>query len=109
MPLNLFPTLPDFQLEFGQQGALPFVRGNSFGVLGLNWDLLVLTNCIYNDKTFYKAKMASSDCNVFKSVRDDMLNKNINTLNFVTEFDFAHCGSLHSGHLEQLAIACPNL
>ena len=109
VPLNLFPSLPDFQLEFGQQVALPFVRASSFGILGLNWDLLVLTNCICNDKTFYKAKMASSDCSVFKSVRDDMLNKNINTLNFVTEFDFEHCETLRSGHLEQLAIACPNL
>ena len=106
VPLNLFPSFPDFQLEFGQQVDLPFVKASKFGILGLDRDLLVLTNCIYNGKILYKAKITHYG---FRSVRDDMLNDNINTLNFLAEFDFAHCGLIHSGHLEQLAIACPNL
>ena len=109
VPLNLFPTLPDFQLEFGKQGASPFVKASNFGILGLDWDLLILTDCSCNGKTLSKAKIASADCDVFKSIRDNMVNQNIITLKFVIEFDFAHSGSLHSGHLEQLSIACPNL
>ena len=27
----------------------------------------------------------------------------------MTHFDASHCGTLHSGHLEQLALACPYL
>ena len=104
VPLNLFPTLPDFQLEFGQQGVSPFVKASNFGILGLDWDLLVLTDCNCNGKTLYKAKIASADCDVFKSIRDDMLNQNIITLKFVTEFDFTRSGSLHSGQLEHVQI-----
>ena len=36
-------------------------------------------------------------------------NKIINTFSRVPEFNFACFQSLHSEHLEQLAIACPNL
>ena len=28
---------------------------------------------------------------------------------FVTQFDASRCDSIHSGHLEQLVITCPNL
>jgi len=31
------------------------------------------------------------------------------SINFVKDFDFSCCTFLHSGHLEQLAIAYPNL
>ena len=109
VPLNLFPTFPDFQLQFGQQDASPFVKASTFGLLGLNWDLIVLTYCMHNGKTLYKAEIASSDCHTFKLIRDDMINKSIDSLKFVTEFDFRHSEFLYSGHLEQLALACPNL
>jgi len=36
-------------------------------------------------------------------------NSDITDLSFVTHFDASHCGTLHSGHLEQLALACPYL
>jgi len=109
VPLNLYPTLPYFQLEFGQQGDFPFVKASSFGILGLDWDLLVLTDHTCNGKTLHKAEIAPADCFVMNSVRDDMLNKDVSTLSFVTEFDCGYSESLYSGHLEQLAIACPNL
>jgi len=106
VPLNLYPTLPAFQLEFGQLNHLPFVRASSFGILGLDWDLLVLTDCICEGKAFCKAKITFPHEMTF---RDTMINNNISNINFVTEFDCGNFWSLHSGHLEQLAIACPNL
>jgi len=73
------------------------------------WDLLVITDTICNGIKLYQAKIAPAECGAFQSVCDDMLNKTSNSLNFVAEFDLKRCRSLHSGHLEQLAFACPNL
>jgi len=102
-PLDLFPILPVIQLEFGDTAALPFVKPSSFGLLGLERDLLVLTN----SPMACKAEVASpSISSIFD---DDMVNKTIGNLSFVTEFDFSTSDTLYSGHLEQLAMACPNL
>ena len=38
-----------------------------------------------------------------------MLNTSIDSLNFVMEFSFGGADSVHQGHLEQLALACPNI
>ena len=103
MPLNLFPILPAIQLEFGERAALPFVKPSSFGLLGLERDLLILTN----SAAACKAEIASPSISLI--FNDNMVNRAIGTLNFVTEFDFSSSETLYSGHLEQVAIACPNL
>jgi len=107
VPLDIFPTLPDFKFEFGQQSDLPYVRASSFGIFGLDTDFLMLADCMCNGKTLYKA---SSNFSMFLSC-EKLLNSNVSTLDFVNEIDFGHIKSesLHSGHLEQLAFACPNL
>ena len=111
VPLNLFPSLPHFQVNFGQTASLPFLKASWFGILGLDWDLLILTDCVCDGKVYYRAEVACWDA--FSSYRDSMLNKTVNSLNSVTEFDCPYCNdstsSLLSGHLEQLAVACPNL
>jgi len=109
-PLNFFPSLPEFQVEFGQVAILPFVKPSNFGILGLSWDIFVLTDCVYNGKKIYKVESGSlSVMEIFYCNDSIMLNKVIDNLNFVTEFNFAYSESVKSGHLEQLALACPNL
>jgi len=69
-------------------------------------DLVLLTDSI-NNKTALKAKIVVPDG--FSHVLDGTLNSAMTSISFVTDFDFSCCTFLHSGHLEQLAVACPNL
>ena len=58
---------------------------------------------MYEGKTIYKAKLCSLPIG-------DLVNDTIVDLSFVTYFDIGfEEGYLHSGHLEQIALACPNI
>ena len=105
---NLSPVFPMAQLEFSQTATIPFVKANNFGLLGLNNDLVLLNSCVYNGKAAFSANIVFSD-DEFYFVHDSMLKRSVTDISFITDFNFALCESLHSGHLEQLAIACPNL
>ena len=105
--LNLSPIFPMAQLDFSQTATMPFVKASSFGLLGLENNLVLLTSSVYNGKAAVKAKIVFGD--EFDFINDSTLNTAVTDLSFVTDFNFALCESLHSGHLEQLAIACPNL
>ena len=105
VPMDLYPALPDFQLQFGQSCTLPFVKPSKCGLLGLEeWNML-LTDTTYHGQVVHKAMMTKLspdiECSHFSS--------DITCLSFVTHFDASQCGSLHSGHLEQVAMACPKL
>ena len=67
----------------------------------------MVTDCQYGGRTTYNVRYKSDDDIV------DRLNSlpitRCNKLSCVTHFDFTNCLSLHSAHLEQLAIVCPNL
>ena len=106
LPMDRFPSLPVFQLEFGQSCTLPLVKASTYGLLGLEEDLLSLTSRLtYDGKTVHKATLAPlSEISV-----ESHLNSDITNLKFVTHFDASYCKSVHCGHLEQLALACPNL
>jgi len=102
-PLDLFPSLPDFQVEFGQTVIVPSVKIGCFGIFGLGE--MMLMDCTYNGERFCKAEHPAYnmyECSIpMKSA--------VTSLSCVTEFNFANSGMLNSGHLEQLALACPNL
>jgi len=102
VPMDLFPPLPFLQLQFGQSCTLPFLKPNKCGLLGLEeWDLL-LTSTTYHGQVINKAKMIK--------VRPDIGRCHFSSdITAVTQFDASECKSLHSGHLEQLAMACPKL
>ena len=103
VPMDLFCALPDFQLKFGQSCTLPFVKPSKFGLLGLREDLLLLIDFTSGSQILHKAVM------ILAGSHDvTYLNSDITSLNFVTHFDASYC-RLYSGHLEQLAMACPNL
>ena len=102
-PLNLYPCIPDYQLVFGESVTLPFVKPSSFGIF-LDWDMATVTDCIYDGKIIGKV-----DTGVYNFFQNVVLNKVVDSLKFVTEFDFGFSETLQSGNLEQVAIACPNL
>ena len=104
VPMDLYPPLPDFQLQFGESCTLPFVEPSKFGLLGLEkWDVL-LTDSSYHGKVLHKAVVIQ-----LRHIRCSLFSNDFTGLSFVTHFDVSFCMSLHSGHLEQLAMACPNL
>jgi len=102
-PLSLYPPIPDYQLVFDQTVILPFVKPSSFGIF-LDWDMVTLTDCICDGKVVCKANTG-----VYNFFQNVVLNKVSDSLNCVTEFNFAYSETLQSGNLEQVAVACPNL
>jgi len=59
-PLDFLPHLPDFQVQFGPSFFLPFVRASNYGILGLEKDILLLTDMYTgNGKKLCKAVMRS--------------------------------------------------
>ena len=104
--LDLFPNIPEIQIEFGQTAVLPIAKISDFGVLGLDGDVpwVFLTSCMYGGETWYKAACMESGDEVIKFVSPP-------SLNYVVDFDLSDCSHLRllSCHLEQVAIACPNL
>ena len=103
LPLNLSVSLPVLQLQYGRTACLPLVKASKFGLLGIRDDLLLLTDCTYKSKTIHKVKLVSFP-------NRDSSNSSITDLTFVTYFDVgATERHLYSGHLEQIALACPNL
>lgn len=109
IPLNLFPCLPEFQVEIGETIILPFVKASQFGLFGLDFDLLVLTSSVCDGRLMYRADTGSPSLGKLLHRKNVQFTMVIDTLSNVTEFNFACLFRLRSGHLEQLAIACPNL
>ena len=106
VPLNLYNALPMFQLHFSQTAMLPFVKVATFGLLGVEPRLLMLTD---QNSTTHKAEFMANYQYDNLVIRDDQLDHRITSLSFITHFDVKGCQLFYSGHLEQLAATCPNL
>jgi len=102
--IGLAPAFPAFQLHFdGQSCTVPYIVASNFGLLGLEKDRLVLSDRVINDHKVHKVMMVMSG--------GDILGGPLKLANieFLTHFVAAQCNIFFSGHLEQLAAACPNL
>jgi len=112
VPLNFSPTLPYLQLhsEGSGQMTIPCIRLSDFGILGLQNDVAVMTNCQYGEKTIYMVRYMfyRKDDNIVSMLNSIRITR-CGNLYCSTHFDLTNCICLNSGHLEQLAIACPNL
>jgi len=99
VPLNFFPLLPKFQLNFGQAVTSSFVKASNVGLEGLADDILLVTDCVHGGKVTSEEPLVDVSC---------ILIHNIDNLDFVIAF--AMCDNLFSSeHLKQLAVVCPNL
>ena len=96
------PPLFQYQIFGSQCGNYSFVNARNYGLLGLDSDYLLLSSrTLSNGDLLQKAILSHS------SIQGTPLN--ITSIQFLTHFVATQCGFLYSGHLEQLAIACPNL
>jgi len=102
--LDFFSNIPEFQIEFGQTAVLPVAKTSDFGVLGLDakYPWIFLTSCVYCGEIVYKAAS-------MRSFEEELNHVGPPISNSVVDFDLSCCNCLLSGHLEQVAIACPNL
>ena len=110
IPLNLFPNLPEFQLEIGETVTLPMVKASKFGILDLEHDVSVLTDCVYKGKRFCKLdnRLPVVCMTENFNLQNNKFNYLVDSLNCVTEFIIT-LSEERCEVLEQLAFACPNL
>jgi len=103
VPVNHFPLVPIFQLQYGPTAALPFTSASKFGLstsrLGVTHDLLLITD---NGNNVVQKGVSVSSI----ELGIDLSHCKHVDIKFLTRFQ---CRDFLSGHLEQLAIACPNL
>ena len=109
--MKLFNSFPDFQVEFGQTAIFPLVKASSFGILGLESDILVITSILNSDdrKLVYKVDTGMPIVWDIYQWRNIVFNNPISSVSQITEFSLAYSLCVQPGHLEQLAFACPNL
>jgi len=106
IPLSF--SFPFFQLQVKGSGKVitPCIKLSDSGILGLGKDSAMLTDCQYGGRTMYM--VSCHHCYVMDFQITSSIAK-LCDLVCATDLDLSFCSSLHSGHLEQLAIACPNL
>ncbi|XP_065914895.1 uncharacterized protein [Dysidea avara] len=112
IPLIFSPSFPCFQLKVEESSKVTTtcVKPSDFGILGLEKDLAMMTDFQYGGRTMYMVKYTYHlDYGVLSKLTDSMHIVKLCDLVCATDFDISSWSSLRSGHLEQLAIACPNL
>ena len=74
------------------------VKASKYGILGLDYETLHLTEVSCCGKKVHKALLTVTN--------NEYLDTSVTSLTSVMYFD-ASCCRLYAGHLEQLSIACP--
>jgi len=108
VPFNFSPRFPylQFELEGSGQVTAPFVKLSDCGIVGMQYDVAMVTDYQYSGRTMHMVRFVRNTCIV--TLNSMLIPKQCN-LGCATHFDLDCCQSLYAGHLEQLAIACPNL
>ena len=101
VPMNFYPSIPVRKFQFGPATKLPLIKLSDHGILGLNRDIFYLSD--YNH--YGKPRLSVSNC--WNRVKDEQLHC-ISNFDSISNVDF-YCVNVYPGHLEQVAIACPNL
>ena len=96
------PSLPCLQLHVDASGQVSI----SCVKLSDCVDLIVMNDCQYDGRTMCTVRLREHYNELIMNLMNIAKPHN---LKCATHFDLSCCYSLHSGHLEQLAIACPNL
>ena len=101
MPLNIIPPVPIFQLDYSPTAPTPCTSASYYG---LGKDVLLITNSHHGDSMVH---MATVVLNTFFDTASSFCK--FTNIEFVTTFSAKCSGEFLSGHLAQLAMACPNL
>ena len=106
VPMNLHPSMPLIKLQFGAGSTFPFIKLSSYGILDLEEEVLLVTDYDHYGKNKHTLAIGFVDfCYKFE---EGDLNFSIGNLHSVTYVNFSYA-EVYSNHLEQLAVACPNL
>ena len=106
VPMDLYPSIPLRKFQFGPAAKSPpliIVRLSDHGILGLDKDIFYSSDYDH----YGKAWLSVSPKYDFHLVDDEHLHC-ISNFNSVSNVDFSGV-NIYPDHLEQLAIACPNL
>ena len=108
IPMNLYPPMPVRKFQFGSAATPSLIQLNSYGIVGLSHGMFYLSE--YNHCHIVKhtvTPIRPFDNWYLSLVKEQHLN-HINQLHSVSYINISH-SNIHSNHLEQLAIVCPNL
>ena len=109
VPMDLYPPIPLRKFQFGPAATPPLIKLSNHGILGLDKDIFYLSDYDHYGKVRLSV---SPRPNVYLysdlyGVKDEHLHC-ISNFDSVSNVDFSDV-NIYPGHLEQLAIACPNL
>ena len=106
VPLNLYPSVPVRKFWYASFGFIipPFVKFSNHGIFGLKYDTFYLNDYDHYGEVRHTVTPQYAE---FCEVKRERLNC-IGNLHSVSNIDFSDV-DIYSGHLEQVAIACPNL
>ena len=99
--INLYPSIPLMKFRFGPAATPPLIKLTDHGILGYTFHF---TDYDHYGEVRHSITALSHG---WRSVKEHHFNHIIN-LYSVSNVDFS-CMYIRPGHLEQLAIACPNL
>ena len=103
VPMDLYPSVPLRKFQFGPAAKPPFIKLSDHDILGLDKDIFYLSE--------YSNYRLSVGPNCKYSLADLVIDEHlhyISNFNSVSSVDFSKV-NIYPDHLEQLAIACPNL
>ena len=104
VPMDLYPSIPLRKFQFGPAAKSPLIKLGDHGILGLKRDIFYLSDYDH----YGKARLSVSPRYYgLDLVKDEHLHY-ISNFNSVSNVDFSYV-SIYPDHLEQLAIACPNI
>ena len=108
--MDLYPSVPLRKFQFGPAAKPPLIKLSDHGILGLDYDIFYLSDYDHCDKVRLSA--VSPKYYELCAVKVEHLHC-ISNFDSVSNIDFYDIDfyrvNICSGHLEQLAIACPNL
>ena len=101
VPMDLYPPIPLMKFRFGPAATLPLIKLSDHGILGLDKDIFYLSDYDH----YGKVRLSVSP--KYTAVKVEHLHC-ISNFDSISNVDFSGV-NIYPGHLEQLAIACPNL
>ena len=106
--INLYPSIPLMKLQFGPAATPPLIKLTDHGILGLQYDKFHFTEYDHYGEVRHSITASSDGLRDGLHVVKEQLCNQISNLYSVSNVDFTIM-DIYPGHLEQLAIACPNL
>ena len=105
IPINIHPKLPLLRFELGPTAVSSVVKASNYGILGLRHDMVDVLELNCDGKVMHGASLS-----LLSGPQEKRQDLGFPTLSSITFFIVGFChGDMFPGHLEQIAIACPNL